>query len=52
MSLSSSAVNGDTEVWDLINADHKVINPSLPKNSYYYGIGLYLVDLEYCKKGK
>ena len=39
-----------TEVWNFNNGDNKLIQPTLPKNQYYLGIGLYLVDANFCKR--
>ena len=39
-----------TEVWNISNGDNKIIQPTLPKNKYAYGIGLYLVDSDFCQK--
>ena len=36
----------ETEVWDFENGDNKVITPNL--YDYYYGIGLYAVDFNFC----
>ena len=36
----------ETEVWELENGSSKVITPSL--DGYYYGIGLYAVDFNFC----
>ena len=42
----------DTEVWefDAIEDRNKVIEPKLEKYSYYYGMALFPVDSEFCKK--
>ena len=40
-----------TEVWELESANRgKTIYPYLIKNDYAYGIGLYIVDADSCKK--
>ena len=36
----------ETEVWELENGNNKVITPTL--SYYYYGIGLYAVDFNFC----
>ena len=42
----------DTEVWefDAFENRNKVIEPKLEKYSYYYGMALFPVDSEFCKK--
>ena len=39
-----------TEVWNFNNGDNKLIQPTLPGSKYCLGIGLYLVDANFCKK--
>ena len=39
-----------TEVWNFNNGGNKLIQPTLPNDKYYLGIGLYLVDANFCKK--
>ena len=39
-----------TEVWELADENNKVISPSLPYNRYYYGIALFPVNSDFCKK--
>ena len=39
-----------TEVWDLKNGTNKIIEPRLPDDRYVYGIALYVVDKDFCKK--
>ena len=36
----------ETEVWDFENGDNQIITPYL--YDYYYGIGLYAVDFNFC----
>ena len=36
----------ETEVWELENSNNKVITPTL--SDYWYGIGLYAVDFNFC----
>ena len=43
--------SAETEVWELANGNNKVINPTL-SNNYRYGIGIYAVDFDYCRKQK
>ena len=38
----------ETEIWNLTNEYHKLINPTLPYNAYGYGIGLYIVPFDFC----
>ena len=42
----------ETEVWefDVFEEKNKVIEPKLEKYSYYYGMALFPVDSEFCKK--
>merc|ERR1719197_165069 len=39
-----------TEVWKLENGNNKTIEPTLPDNDYRFGIALYVVDKDFCKK--
>ena len=39
-----------TEVWELDNGTNKTIEPTLPNGYYIYGIALYVVDKDFCKK--
>ena len=39
-----------TEVWELENGTNKIIEPTLPDNHYAFGIALYVVDKDFCKK--
>ena len=39
-----------TEVWDLENNFGEVINPSLPRTNYSWGVALFLVTDEFCKR--
>ena len=39
-----------TEVWDLEKNFGHVINPSLPRTNYSWGVALFLVDDDFCKK--
>ena len=39
-----------TEVWDLENNVGEVINPSLPRTNYSWGVALFLVTDEFCKR--
>jgi len=39
-----------TEVWKLENGNNKIIQPFLPDEVYAYGIALYVVDKDFCKK--
>lgn len=38
-----------TEVWELLSGNNKKIEPTLPSR-YDYGIVLYAVDEDFCKK--
>ena len=39
-----------TEVWNLENGNSKIIEPTLPRWYYAFGIGLYPVDPNFCQK--
>ena len=39
-----------TEVWELENGNNTIIAPTLPDGHYNYGIALYVVDKDFCKK--
>ena len=39
-----------TEIWQLENGNNKIVNPTLTKNNYSEGIGLFAVDFNFCKK--
>ena len=39
-----------TEVWNFYNGDSRFIEPTIEHNYYSVGIGLYLVDENFCKK--
>ena len=39
-----------TEVWELVDKNNAVINPSLPHYHYYYGVALFPVNVDFCKK--
>ena len=40
-----------TEVWELENGNNKISEPTLPYFfSYLYGMALYIVDKDFCKK--
>ena len=38
-----------TEVWEIETLENRIIAPTLPDN-YYREVGLFLVDIGYCKK--
>ena len=38
----------ETEIWNLTNGTNRVIKPTLPKNDYATGIGLYIVPFDFC----
>ena len=40
----------DTEVWEFENGNNKIIQPTLPVDTYVYGIALYVVEKNFCKK--
>ena len=39
-----------TEVWELVDENNKVITPSLANGQYAYGIALFPVNSDFCKK--
>ena len=39
-----------TEIWQLQNGESKIVNPILITGNYIYGIGLFAVDFNFCKK--
>lgn len=39
-----------TELWEMETQERRLIAPTLPHNHYASGIGLFLVDIGYCKK--
>ena len=39
-----------TEIWELENGNNKIVNPTLTKNDYAIGIGLFAVDFSFCEK--
>ena len=39
-----------TEVWNFEAETSKVINPTIPNKNYSVGLGLYVVDKNFCKK--
>ena len=39
-----------TEVWELENGNNDIIQPTLPSADYIYGIALYIVEKDFCKK--
>ena len=39
----------DTEIWDIETAENRITAPAL-SNLHYYGVGLFLVDKDFCKK--
>ena len=39
-----------TEVWDLENNVGEVIDPSLPRTNYSWGVALFLVTDDFCRK--
>ena len=45
-----STLRVETEVWELSNGNNKVINPTLSAGHYAYGIGIYAVHFDYCRK--
>ena len=38
----------ETEIWDIETAENRITAPAL-SNLHYYGVGLFLVDKDYCK---
>ena len=39
-----------TEVWEFENGNNKIIQPTLPDDDYAFGIALYVVEKDFCKK--
>jgi len=39
-----------TEVWELENGNDKLIQPTLTDHDYAWGIALYAVEKDFCKK--
>ena len=39
-----------TEVWEVENGNNKIIEPTLPDGRYDWGVALYVVDKDFCKK--
>ena len=39
-----------TEVWNLVEESKQVRIPTLERNQYAYGIALFLVNRDFCKK--
>ena len=39
----------DTEVWMFKDQSGKIIDPSLPSNQYYNGLGIYPVPYNFCQ---
>ena len=46
--LTDDLREAETEVWDLENDTMEMITPEL--KNYEYGIALYVVDSDFCKK--
>ena len=42
--------SASTEIWQLENGESKIVNPTLTNGDYIYGIGLFAVDFNFCKK--
>ena len=40
--------DAETEIWDFINENNKMVDPTLPDNKYVLGIGLYIVPFDFC----
>ena len=40
----------ETEVWNFEKQSSKIISPILPDGQYAMGLGLYIVDPDFCKK--
>ena len=40
----------ETEIWNFDNQSSKIISPVLPDGQYAIGLGLYIVDSDFCKK--
>ena len=45
-----SILSAETEVWELENGKNEIIEPTLATGTHAYGIGLYAVDFDYCRK--
>ena len=46
--LTDDLREAETEIWDLENDKMEMITPEL--KNYEYGIALYVVDSDFCKK--
>ena len=42
----------ETEVWNLISGRHRNISPTLENSYLIHGIGLYVVNFEFCTPQK
>ena len=40
----------ETELWELDNGVYNIIQPNLPNNHYAFGVALFEVDANFCKK--
>ena len=40
----------DTELWDFESTKTEIINPTLSKGDYVWGIGLFTVEAGFCRK--
>jgi len=49
-SVFISSRDAETEVWTMANGENKTITPLLPHMHYTYGIALYVVDFNFCRK--
>ena len=45
-----SLENLETETWNIIDGDTRFIDPTLRRDNYQLGIGLYLVPEDFCRK--
>ena len=39
-----------TEIWKFENGNSKTIDPATTGGSFIYGIGIYAVDFDFCRK--
>jgi len=51
--IGGEAISGlyaETEVWEFETGDNNIIGATLQNNNYAYGIGLYAVNFDFCRK--
>ena len=49
-SIISKLFSAETEVWEFETGDNNIIGATLENNSYAYGIGLYTINFDFCRK--